>query len=56
MKGNVRYLSLLFGWIFKAASYCAGKADLKLLILLPQPPEFQDYKYVSPNLAQYLSL
>lgn len=30
-------------FVFKIGSYCVSQADLKLMVLLPWPPEFWNY-------------
>jgi hypothetical protein len=36
---------------FETGSYYVAQAVLELTILLPQPPEYWDYRYVAPWLA-----
>jgi hypothetical protein len=40
----------LFGF-FETGSPYVGQAGLKLLVLLPQPPQYWDYKCEPPHLA-----
>jgi hypothetical protein len=53
-KGEMMFFTIGSGFFvcFETGSHYAAQADLKLEILLPQPPECWDYRCAPPHFAR----